>query len=577
LYVQGCARGSGRLSGPCYPEGVNRAARVCGLGLLVSFLFAQTASLTDILSQELDRNFQTLREKADPVPYFVSYEVTEQEACSVVAAMGALQGSSCGHNRLLDVTVRVGSPQLDNYHRVQGQRPAFTSATPLPIEDGAGAIRQRLWLETDRVYRLAAERLIKLRTSTQVQVDRQEDSPDFAQEPPSTYAEPFKKHVFSPKEWESRARAWSAAFAGKPEILTSGVSVVARRETRYLVSTEGTRLVHGRGFARITLSAQARALDGMNLSVGETFDAEESSGLPNDKIILAAVERLSSQLQALRQAPAADPFVGPAILSGRAAGVLFHEIFGHRIEGHRQRDESEGQTFSKRLGTKVLPEFISVTFDPTRRRMDDVDLNGFYRYDDEGIAARPVRVVEAGVLKTFLLSRSPVSSTDKSNGHGRRSPGHEVLSRQSNLIVESTNPVPEAELRKMLREEVKRQDKQYGLYFQEVVGGYTQTQRAGLQAFTVIPIVVYRVYADGRPDELIRGVDIVGTPLASFEKILATSDRPEVFNGYCGAESGSVPVSAVSPALLVSEIETQRKQKSSDRPPLLPRPIPEMP
>jgi predicted Zn-dependent protease len=550
---------------------------VCGLGVLVSLLLAQTASLTDILSQELDRNYQTLKEKGDPAPYFISYAVTEQEACSVAATMGALQGSGCGHNRLLDVTVRVGSPQLDNYHRVQGQRAAFTSATPLPIEDGAAAIRQRLWLETDRIYRLAAERLIKLRTSTQVQVERQEQSPDFTEERPSAYAEPVQALSFSLKDWEGRARKWSAAFAGKPEILTSGVSVTARRETRFLVNTEGTRLVHGRGFARVTLSAQARALDGMNLSVGETFDAEQPGGLPDDKTILAAAERLAAQLQALRLAPVAEPFVGPAILSGRAAGVFFHEIFGHRIEGHRQKDESEGQTFSKRLGTKVLPDFISVTFDPTRRRMEDVDLNGFYRYDDEGVPARPVRVVEAGVLRAFLLSRSPVSSADKSNGHGRRSPGYEVLSRQSNLIVESANRVSEARLREMLRQELARRNKPYGLYFKEVVGGYTQTQRAGLQAFAVIPIVVYKIYADGRPDELIRGVDIVGTPLASFEKILATSDRLEVFNGYCGAESGSVPVSAVAPALLVSEIETQRKQKSSDRPPLLPRPVAERP
>lgn len=550
---------------------------MCALGSLVCFLFAQTASLPDILSQELDRNYKSLRDKGDPAPYYMAYSVTEQEACSITATLGALQSSSCGHNRLLDVTVRVGSPKLDNYHRVPGERPVFTSATSLPIEDGAGAIDQRLWLDTDRTYRLAAERLIKLRTSTQVQVDRQEDAPDFTLEEPSTYSEPAKKLDFSPKDWEDRVRKWSAGFSGRAEVITSGVSIAARRETRYLVSTEGTRLVHGRGFARITISAQARALDGMNLSVGETFDAEEASGLPNDKTILAAVERLSNQLEALRLAPGAEPFVGPAILSGRAAGVFFHEIFGHRVEGHRQKDESEGQTFTKRIGTKVLPEFLSVIFDPTRRSFDGVDLNGFYRYDDEGIPARPVRVVDAGVLKTFLLSRSPVFSSDKSNGHGRRSPGYEVLSRQSNLIVESTHRVPEAKLREMLREELKRQNKPYGLYFEEVTGGYTQTRRAGLQAFTVIPIVVYKVYADGRPDELVRGVDIVGTPLASFEKILATSDRTEVFNGYCGAESGSVPVSAVAPALLVSEIETQRKEKSSERPPLLPRPIQEKP
>src|SRR5262249_30385148 len=159
-----------------------------------------------------------------------------------------------------------------------------------------------------------------------------------------------------------------------------------------------------------------------------------------------------------------------------------------------------------------------------------------------------------------------------SNGHGRRQPGLEVVSRQSNLIVESTNAVPEVKLRQLLIEEVKKRNSPYGLYFQDITGGFTTTGRAGLQAFKVIPVIVYRVYADGRPDELVRGADIVGTPLASFSKILATSDKPEVFNGYCGAESGSVPVSAVSPAILVSEIEIEKKAKSNDRPPILPEP-----
>jgi predicted Zn-dependent protease len=204
--------------------------------------------------------------------------------------------------------------------------------------------------------------------------------------------------------------------------------------------------------------------------------------------------------------------------------------------------------------------------------MQGVDLNGYYEFDDEGVRARPVKVVEDGILKTFLLSRSPVGDFEHSNGHGRRQPGLEVVSRQSNLLVISTKQVSDKQLREELIAEVKRQDKPYGLYFEQVSSGYTTTRRQGLQAFTVVPLVVYKVYPDGRPDELIRGVDIVGTPLASFRKILATSDRLEVFNGYCGAESGSVPVSAISPAILVSEIEIEKKQNSQQRPPLLPRP-----
>jgi TldD protein len=165
-----------------------------------------------------------------------------------------------------------------------------------------------------------------------------------------------------------------------------------------------------------------------------------------------------------------------------------------------------------------------------------------------------------------------VKGVPHSNGHGRTQPGLEAVSRQSNLLVESTRAVSEGKLRQMLIDEVKRSGKPYGLYFDSITGGYTTTARRGLQAFKVIPLVVYRVYADGRPDELVRGADIVGTPLASFAKILATSDKTAVFNGYCGAESGSVPVSAASPAILVSELEIQKTDQSQDRPPLLPRP-----
>jgi len=310
----------------------------------------------------------------------------------------------------------------------------------------------------------------------------------------------------------------------------------------------------------------------MDVSAMEDFQGAVLGRMPKPEVIEASVKHVGTDISGLLKAPVVEPYVGPAILSGRAAGVFFHEIFGHRVEGHRQKDEAEGQTFTKAIGTPVLPDFLSVVFDPTRKTIDSTDLNGYYTYDDEGVKARPVTVVEDGILKTFLMSRSPIPGIQHSNGHGRRQAGREVVSRQSNLIVESKKKVSDQALREMLIAEIKRQNKPYGLYFDQVTGGYTTTQRRGLQAFTVIPLIVYRVYPDGRPDELVRGVDIVGTPLASFAKILATSDKLAVFNGYCGAESGQVPVSAVSPALLVSEIEIQKKDHSIDRPPLLERP-----
>lgn len=544
--------------------------------ILVVVLLATCApaqsQLSKILSSELERNFNILKQKGDPPPYFMGYSVTDREADVVVASAGSVDAQNHTHSRLLDITVRVGTPKFDNYRRVNGQIPRFTVTMPLPLEDNAAAIRQTAWLATDRVYRNASQRLIQIKADEKLRAAATDGSDDFSEEQPQTFNSAAPTLRFNAAEWGARLRSLSADFAKYPGALNSDVAVEAERVMESMVSTEGTRLVHGRLFSRLLITARGKAVDGMDLNTIETFETDDPAKLPKDSEILAAVERAGKNLTDLLRAPPADPFVGPAILSGRAAGVFFHEIFGHRIEGHRQKDEAEGQTFTKSVGGPILPPFLSVVFDPTLKEFEGTMLNGSYLYDDEGVKARRVPVVENGVLKTFLMSRSPIDGFPNSNGHGRRAAGAEVVSRQSNLFVESTKRVSDQELRQMLIEEVKRQNKPYGLFFDQVTGGYTTTARRGLQAFTVVPLVVYRVYPDGRPDELIRGVSIVGTPLASFASILATSEKRAVFNGICGAESGNVPVSAIAPALLVSNIEIQRKERSLDQPPYLPRP-----
>ena len=535
-------------------------------------LAAAPPTLLDILNDELQRNFSVLKQKADPAPYYMSYTVTEEDSQILSASLGSLTNRRHRHLRFLDVTIRVGSPKLDNYHIVNGQRSRFTSGAILPLDDVPDAIRQKVWLETDRTYRLAARRLIEIKSNAESKVKQEDDSDDFSIEPPSVHEELPPRPHYPDDEWIDNLRRWSAELSHTTGVLNSSVVLAVERETKSMVSTEGTRLVDGRNFTSISISARGKAADGMDLAAMQDFQGADLSRMPKPEVIEAAVKRVSTDLAGLLNAPTVEPFIGPAILSGRAAGVFFHEIFGHRVEGHRQKDEAEGQTFTKAIGTAVLPDFLSVVFDPTRKSIDSTDLNGTYSYDDEGIKAAPVVVVEDGILKTFLMSRSPIHGFDHSNGHGRRQPGAEIVSRQSNLIVESKKTVSASRLREMLLAEIKRQNKPYGLYFQQVTGGYTLTQRRGLQAYTVIPLIVYRVYPDGRPDELVRGADIVGTPLSSFAKILVTSDQSDVFNGYCGAESGNVPVSAVSPALLVSEIEIQKKDHSQDRPPLLTAP-----
>ena len=532
----------------------------------------RSASLIEILTDELGREYAALKEKGDPPPYYMAYAVTDERTDSESATLGALASDTHNHGRGFDTTIRVGSEKFDNYHPFKGSRIQFTRFTALSLDDDANQIRRALWEESDRVYRLASRRLLQLKTDNQLLAEQSDQDADFSTEPAVQYSRLPEDFHFDTERWANKVRAWSAEFKSHPKILGSGVSVRAQREIRTFVNTDGSKVQQGSNLIRLQVEGAALAPDGMDVETFASIEASDPAHLPADNVVQAKVREVAAKLDGLVAAPPAEPIVCPAILSGRASAVFFHEIFGHRVEGHRQKDISEGQTFTKMLGSKVLPDFISVEFNPTLTSYQGTDLLGYYEYDDEGVKARPVKVVDAGVLKTFLLSRSPVGEFLHSNGHGRRQSGHEIVSRQSNLIVESSKKVPSRELRAQLVAEIKRQSKPYGLYFEEVSSGYTTTGRRGLQAFTVVPLVVYRVYPDGRPDELIRGVDIVGTPLASFQKILATSDTSEVFNGYCGAESGQVPVSAISPAILVSEIETQKKQNSQRKPPLLPRP-----
>jgi predicted Zn-dependent protease len=530
--------------------------------------------LLKAMQEELNRSMVELGKKGDPPPYFIGYSVTETRATNIAASYGALTNSSNSLSRLLNVSVRVGSYQLDNTHKIRGDYSfSFPGLIRMTTEDDPAAIRSALWLETDRTYKEAVQRLIKVRTNRAVKVTEQDTSADFSQESPQVYVGRTADISVDRIYWEKKLRLYSELFKKHPSIYNSNASFTAEATNKYFVDSENSSLQTGDTHVRLSLYGQTKASDGMDLYRYESFDGEGLEHLPDENVVLAKIQEMVEDLNRLRGAPLVEPYTGPAILSGKASGVFFHEIFGHRVEGHRQKSEEEGQTFTKRLGEKVLPEFISVHDEPTLRRTKGIDLNGYYEFDDEGVKAERVVIVDKGILKNFLMSRCPVSNFSRSNGHGRSQAGYDPVSRQGNLIIESSRSVPYEQLRQMLIDECKKQSKPYGLIFKEVEGGFTFTGRVMPNSFNVRPIFVYRVYSDGRPDEVVRGVDIVGTPLVAFGKILATSDDVDVFNGYCGAESGSVPVSAVSPSILVSEIEIQKKEKSQEKPPILPPPL----
>jgi TldD protein len=526
--------------------------------------------LLSTMQSELQRAKDSLA-KSDPAPYFISYEVYDQHTFQVAGTYGTIVTSNASNRRWADVTMRVGSPSLDNTHN-ENRSSGMTSG-PLPLADDRDAISRTLWEMTNREYRRASPAYSKVVSNTAVQAEEEDKSPDFSNETPQMQIDPAAAPItFNQKEWEDKIRKYSSAFRKYPEVYTSSVTLQVQQTTSYFVSSEGSKVETPGIMARLVVEASTRADDGMDLVRVETFESAKPAGLPSEQELSAKEEKMAADLKALRVAPLAEPFDGPALLSGRAAAVFFHEVLGHRLEGHRQRGETEGQTFTKKVNQSVLPDFLSVSDDPTLHTLNGVALAGSYSHDDEGVPAQRVPLIQNGILKNFLMSRMPIANFAASNGHGRRQPGLMPTGRQGNLIVESTRTVKDSELRDKLIEEVKKAGKPYGLYFEDVQGGFTLTTRELPQAFQVLPVIVWRVYPDGRPDQLVRGVDIVGTPLASLNRILLTGNTMQVFNGICGAESGSVPVSASAPAMLFSEMEVQKRAASHERPPILPAP-----
>ena len=533
--------------------------------------------LSEVLADELKRNMLVLKNQDIP-SYYMSYRLNDVRTIRLEATFGQITRSTQSHVRRVCVQVRVGDHTLDNTHPIKGENFSLFDmdfGAEMPIENSAEALRQSLWRETNKQYLKAADLYSKVLANVAIKVEDEDASDDFTIESPVVYYEaPIEEQLldFDAGLWEEKLKRYSALFLENNDVLVGNASIVFAVERKYYVSTEGSSIVENRVTSRLMINGQTQADDGMELPLNNSYFAFYPADLPSDDTIIQETTEMLESLTKLRSAPVVDSYTGPALLSAASAGVFFHEIFGHRIEGHRLKDERDAQTFKKKVGQLVLDKNLSVVFDPSQTKFRDFYLNGAYKYDCQGQPGKRVVVVENGVLKDFLMSRTPIEGFSKSNGHGRAQIGMQAVTRQSNMFVESSNPFSVENLRRQLIDEAVKQGKEYGYYFVETVGGFTTTGRYMPNAFNVTPTMVYRIYVDGRPDELVRGVDLVGTPLSIFSNIEAAGDDYDIFTGMCGAESGSVPVSTVCPTVFVRQIETQRKPKNQDRLPILSRP-----
>ena len=527
------------------------------------------------MQKEIERSMKVLKKQKPPV-YFLSYMITDSKTYSYSSSLGKINEQNISDTALLDIDVRVGSEKMDNTRPIKGYRLGYgeSSSRLTPIEQNSKVLQNVLWQATEKAVKNAQSDYEKVKSNSASASTRSDDSDDFSAPfaKKTNFCKTLEPLTFNEREIIDLINEYSSLFKGKNFILSSEVFFAIEDKTVFFVDSQGNKMRRPQRLVRLGYSLQTLNNDGMQLSRNNNYDSFDVNNLPAKEKVKADIIKSIEELRILQNAPVAEPFHGPVILSGRAAGVFFHEILGHRMEGSRQKDDKFGQTFTGKINQQVISPLISVYDDPTMATFEGVDLRGHYLYDDEGAKAENVTLIENGILKNFLMARSPIKNFPKSNGHGRKAAGKKVISRMGNTYVKASETISPEELKIKLKEEVKRQNKPYGLYIEDISGGFTMIDTSSPQAFKVNPLLVYKVYPDDRPDEIIRGVDIVGTPLASFNKIIAAGNDYQVFNGSCGAESGWVPVSAIAPSLLISEIEIEKVNKSSAKLPLLKAP-----
>lgn len=547
------------------------------IGCLCCFLVGTALSATQpfllkVLKKEIDYNFKTLQTN-EINPYYIVYRVEDIEIENFNFKDGNLTIKYKRHSRNFDVGVRVGSYEIDNTHHIRKGRSLKKTimrfSGTIPIGDNDIGIRQSIYFATDGAYKQAVKNYKNILENLKTQAEEEDTAPDFLPQKPHQLYIPDEKIDFNAGNLVTILAECSKIFKDNVNIIENSVNLIYTYKTKYFIDTEGTEYVYPDNLITINISIFGRAKNGMSVQRYRSLYYRNMDDIANRDELIGTCKSLEKELDELIEVESGEPYSGPAIFSGKAAAVFFHEIFGHRMEGHRHRDETFGQTFTRKVGEEILSDFITIIDDPTLKEYQNEYLNGYYPVDDEGVLTSPVSIVENGILKTFLMCRKGVQKFDKSNGHGRGSIGRNPVSRMGNLLIKSKKKETMQDLRKKLIELCKEQGKEFGYLFKEVRGGFTTTQRSGPQTFKVLPILVYKIHTDGKPDTLVNGVDIVGTPLASISKILTTSSDYDIFNGMCGAESGHVPVSCIAPDILFEEIEIEKKQKSFDSDPIL--------
>ena len=248
--------------------------------------------LLSALQAELTRSLEHLKSQPTP-PYFLSYEVTETKNVSVSGSFGTLTSSDENRSRQLDIDLRVGDFNLDNTRRVRGGLPVFNdmySRVAMPIEDDPDALRAIVWYHTDQKYKRAVEQFRTAKMNTAVKVETEDKAGDFSHAPAEKFDEPGSRYVVNRNEWENKVRKYTAPFQRYGNIYQASASMSANSETRWFVSSDGSRIQTSQTYYRLFINTFTKASDGMELPRYESYFSFTPEGLPDDSTVLKAID-----------------------------------------------------------------------------------------------------------------------------------------------------------------------------------------------------------------------------------------------------------------------------------------------
>lgn len=535
-------------------------------------------TVLEVMARELQRSMSGFKIPGSPRPYYMHYALRKVHALRLRAAYGSLTRSRENTQSSLYCDVRVGSHKFDNVYDAgldfRSEDRESTDWSEAPDDLNLAALQVGLWKLSQIKFDEALQDYYDHKKALVAEYLRDEVKA-FTHEEPLVYREPLTHAPFPRQVWETNLRELSRRFLDHPDVHDPFVSLYAERGHRWFCSSEGTRVVTDDVYAEVDLSGWILTDDGVYIEASRQLFLRSLEEVPDRAALDDMADQILAELEALKKADSPGAFIGPALLSGQAASTLFHEALGHRLEGDRLVARDETRTFAHKVGERILPPGIDVYDDPTMDRHEGRTLYGAYRVDDQGVLAQRADLVLDGVLTGFLHGRTPTPNSKKSNGHGRHDGLELPMSRMANLVVmphEGTS-LSREQLEERLLELARKQGCKEAMIIERIHAGETSTQAYDFQVFKGELSEVYLVDVDTGKRRRIRDVEIIGTPLSALQRIAAHGGTLGIDQGYCYAESGSVPVSGVAPAIVLSELEVQQSSTTGFHEPLLPPPF----